>query len=165
MMEMLTLSRLMTTIRSRLGLSPDVEAGTKRQKRGDVVFRAWPVSAEDLPMGHIMSLVLTAMRRSLVHLPDSLLEAWAGFRGMLARPDGLPCFIEDLVVLSRDRPPATSALRNTRLVATGGLHQVTPRQRLRRGGALWSCVLIRACGDGQAGSDDLEVGARDLSMS
>jgi hypothetical protein len=40
---------------------------------------------------------------------------------VLAQPDGVPCFIEDLMVLSRDRRPATSTLRNTRLIAAGGL--------------------------------------------
>jgi hypothetical protein len=72
-MEMLRLALLLTTIRRRLGLSPDFEEGTKRQKRDDVLFSTLPASAEDLSMGHVLFLVLMAMRHSLVHLPDALL--------------------------------------------------------------------------------------------
>jgi hypothetical protein len=43
---------------------------------------------------------------------------------VVAQAGGVPCFIEDLVVLSRDGRPATATLRNTRLVATGRLGQV-----------------------------------------
>jgi hypothetical protein len=43
---------------------------------------------------------------------------------VLAQRDGVSCFIEDMVVLSRDRRPATSTLRRTGLVATGGLGQL-----------------------------------------
>jgi hypothetical protein len=119
MMEMLRLALLMITIRCRRGLTPGFEEGTKRQKRGDALFTALPASAEDLPMGHIMCIVATAIRRSLVHLPDAFLDCWAGL-GVLAQPDGVPCSIEDLVVLSRERRPATARLRNSRFVATGG---------------------------------------------
>jgi hypothetical protein len=74
-------------------------------------------------MSHILSLVLTAMFRSLLPMPDSFLESRAGL-GVLAHDDGVPCLIEDLVVLSRDRRPATSTLRDMQLDATGGLGQV-----------------------------------------
>jgi hypothetical protein len=102
---MLRLALLVTIIRCLLGLRPNREEGTKRQKRGDVLIRVLPASADDLPMGHVLSLVLTAMRRSLVHLPDAFPEAWAGL-GVLAQPVSVPCFIADLVVLSRDRRPS-----------------------------------------------------------
>jgi hypothetical protein len=74
-------------------------------------------------MGHILSLVLTAMRHRLVPVRDSFLESRAGL-GVLAQADGVPCFIEDLAVLSRDRRPAPSTLRDMQLVGTGGLGQV-----------------------------------------
>ena len=74
-------------------------------------------------MSHVLSLVLTAMSRSRVHFPDAFLEAWAGL-GVVAQSDGVPCFIEDLVDIGRVHQPATATLRNTRLVATGGLGQV-----------------------------------------
>ena len=86
----------MTTVRTRLGLSPDLEEGTKRQKHGDVLFLRLPACCEDLPMSRVLSLVLTAMVRSRVQFPDTFLEAWAGL-GVLAQADGVPCFIEDLV--------------------------------------------------------------------
>jgi hypothetical protein len=80
MMEMLSLAQLMA-IRCRLGLTPHSEEGTKRQKCGDVLFSTLPTSAEDLPMGHVLSLVLTAVHRSLPHLPDPFPEAWTGLGG------------------------------------------------------------------------------------
>jgi hypothetical protein len=49
-------------------------------------------------------------------------QAW-GFWLMLAHAGGVACFIADLVVLSRDRRPATSTLRNMQLDATGRLGQ------------------------------------------
>jgi hypothetical protein len=102
-----------------MGMSPDGEEWKRHQKRGDVLFRAFPASAEDLPMGHILSLVLTTMLRSLLPMPDSVLEGRAGLR-VLAHADGVPCFIEDLVVVNRDRRPAMSALHSIRLGATDG---------------------------------------------
>jgi hypothetical protein len=73
-------------------------------------------------MGHILSLVLTAKRHRLVPvpMPDPFLESRAGV-GVLAHAEGVPCFMEDLVVLSRDGGPATSTLRNLELDGTGGL--------------------------------------------
>ena len=123
MMEMLRIALMMSTIRSRLGLSPDLEEGTKRQKHGDVLFQPLPPGGAEIPMSEMLSIVLTAMVRSSVPLPDAFLECWAGL-GVLAQPDGVPCFIEDLVVLSRSHRPFATTLRNTRLVATGGLGQV-----------------------------------------
>jgi hypothetical protein len=58
-----------------------------------------------------------------VHLLDAFLGAWGGL-GVLAQRDGVPCFIEDVVVLSRERRPATSTFRRTRLVGTGRLGEV-----------------------------------------
>jgi hypothetical protein len=103
-----------------MGTVPDCEEGKRHQKRGDVLFRAFPANAEDLPMGHILSLVLTAMLHSFLPMPDSFPESRAGL-GVLAQAGGIPCFIEDLVVLSRDRRPATSTLRNMQLDATEGV--------------------------------------------
>jgi hypothetical protein len=37
-MDLLGLSLLMTAIRTGLGVSPDIEEGTKRQEQGDVLF-------------------------------------------------------------------------------------------------------------------------------
>jgi hypothetical protein len=73
-------------------------------------------------MGHILPRVLTAMLRSLAPMPDSFLESRAGL-GVLAHADGVPCFIEDLVVVSRDRRPATSTLRNMRQKGLGQVKQ------------------------------------------
>jgi hypothetical protein len=61
-----------------MGLRPDCEEGTRHQKRGDVLFRAFPARGEDLPMGHVLSLVLTSMRHSLVPMPGPVLESGAG---------------------------------------------------------------------------------------
>jgi hypothetical protein len=106
-----------------MGLSPDCEDGKRHEKRGDVLFRACPASAEDLPTGHILSAVLRAMLPSLLPMPDSFLESRAGF-GSSGHADGVPCFIEDLVVVSRDRRPAASTLRNMHLTRQKGLGQV-----------------------------------------
>ena len=84
-----------------------------------MLFLPLPATCDDVPMSHILSLVLTAMVRSRVQFPDAFLEAWAGL-GVVAQPDGTPCFIEDLVDIGRVHRPATATLRNTRLVATGG---------------------------------------------
>jgi hypothetical protein len=116
-----------------MGVSPDCEEGKRHRKRGDALFRAFPAMAEDLPVGHILSLVLIAMLRGLVPRPASFLESRAGpgvlaLAGscwlMLAHAGGVPCFIADLADLSRDRRPATSTLRTMQLDATGGLGQV-----------------------------------------
>jgi hypothetical protein len=104
-----------------MGLSRECEEGKRHRKRGDVLFRAFPsfspANAEDLPMGHILSLVFTAKLRGLLPMPDSFLESRAGF-GFLVRAGGVPCFIEDLVALSRDGRPATATLCHGRRVAT-----------------------------------------------
>jgi hypothetical protein len=62
-----------------MGLGPNFKERKRHQKRGDVLFSAFPASAEDLPMGHILPRVLTAMLRSLVPRPASFLE----FQGRL----------------------------------------------------------------------------------
>jgi hypothetical protein len=41
-MNMLRLTPAITAICTRLGLSPDLEEGTKRQKHGDVLFEPLP---------------------------------------------------------------------------------------------------------------------------
>ena len=119
MMEMLRLALLMTTIRTRLGLSPDIEEGTKRQKHGDVLFQPLPTGYEALPMGRIRSIVLTAMIRSRVEFPSTFMELWASLN-VHVLPDDELVFIESIIDLGRDRVPVMRTLRNTRIVAFGG---------------------------------------------
>jgi hypothetical protein len=68
-----------------MGVIPDGEERKRKRhrKRGDALFRAFPGMAEDLPVGHILSHVLTAMLRGVVPRPASLLESRAGL-GVLA---------------------------------------------------------------------------------
>jgi hypothetical protein len=115
-----------------MGVSPDSEERKRKRKRkrhrkrGDALFRALPAMAEDLPVGQILSLVLTAMLRGRVPRSAPFLESRAGlgFWLMLVHAGGVPCLIADLVVLSRDRRPARSTLRNMQFDAPGGLGQV-----------------------------------------
>ena len=125
MWEMLRLALLMTTIRTRLGLSPDLEEGTRRQKHGDVLFMPLPGEFEGVPMGHTLSLVLTAMVRSRVAFPPNFMESLDNV-GVRLLPDDTECFIEAMVGVAGNRLPATATLRNTRIIATGG---VAPTQR------------------------------------
>jgi hypothetical protein len=60
-----------------MGTSPDCEERKMHRKRGDALFSAFPAMAEDLPVGHILSLVLTAKLRGLVPRPASFLESMA----------------------------------------------------------------------------------------
>jgi hypothetical protein len=49
-----------TAIRTRLGLTPDLEEGTKRQKHGEVLFEPLPRGYEWIPMCRFLSLAPTA---------------------------------------------------------------------------------------------------------
>jgi hypothetical protein len=110
---------LMTTIRTRLGLSPDIEEGTKRQKHGDVLFHPLPEDVNGMPLGHVLSLVLTAMVRSRIEFPTAFMADLSAI-GICVLQDDTPCFIEELVALSHERRPASVTLRNARIVTTGG---------------------------------------------
>jgi hypothetical protein len=93
MMEMLGHALLMTAIRCLWD-----EARTSRRGRGircvETSFsapcprlaRALPASAEDRRMGHVLSLALTAMGQSLVHMPDAFLESRDGLGGAGSAP-------------------------------------------------------------------------------
>jgi hypothetical protein len=48
---------LMTTIRTRLGLNPDIEEGTRRQKQGDVRSHPLPESDKGMPLEHVACVV------------------------------------------------------------------------------------------------------------
>jgi hypothetical protein len=49
-MNMLGLTLAITAIRTRLGLGPDLEDGSKRQKHGDVLFEPLPRGHEGIPL-------------------------------------------------------------------------------------------------------------------
>jgi hypothetical protein len=109
----------MTAVRCGLGRSPGFEEGTKRQKPGGRPFPCLAGECRGLACGSRPVPFLTAMCICLTH-------SWKprGAWGVLGQTDGVSCFTEDMVVLSRDRRPATSTLRRTGLVATGGLSQL-----------------------------------------
>jgi hypothetical protein len=119
MMDMLRTALMMTTLRTGLGLSPDLEEGTKRQKHGDVLIKPLPPDDDGLPMGRVLSLVLTAMVRSRVVFPEAFIKGLASI-GVCVLADAEPCFIEELVSFDGDPKPTSATLRNTRIVTTGG---------------------------------------------
>jgi hypothetical protein len=119
MMDMLRMALMMTTLRTGLGLSPDLEEGTKRQKHGDVLIQPLPSDDDGLPMGRVLSLVLTAMVRSRIVFPEAFIKDLAS-TGVCVLTDAEPCFIEDLVRFDGDLKPTSATLRNTRIVTTGG---------------------------------------------
>jgi hypothetical protein len=63
MVEMLRLARLMTSPRTLLGLSPDLDEGIERQKHADVLFQPLAPANRSLPMSLDSR---QAMRPSLV---------------------------------------------------------------------------------------------------
>jgi hypothetical protein len=57
-----------------------------------------------------------------MHFPAACLEAWARL-DVLVLPDSIPCFIQYLVSIGKERRPAHAILRSTRTVAFGGLRR------------------------------------------
>jgi hypothetical protein len=135
-MSMFRLTLAITAIRTRLGLGPDLEEGTKRQKHGDVLFEPLPRAIrgyEGIPMCRVRSLALTAMVRSDVYFPAAYLEAWTRLDALVL-PLSEPCFIEHLVPVSK------SADRHMPLFATRALS----RSMVLDSAGWWVLVLTRS---------------------
>jgi hypothetical protein len=94
-MNMFRLTLTISAIRKRLGFSPDLGEGSKRQKHGDVLYEPTPRGYDGIPVHRVLSLALTAMIPSGVFFPAACLETWARL-DVLVPPYSEPCFIEHL---------------------------------------------------------------------
>jgi hypothetical protein len=74
-MNVFLLTLAITAMLTRLGLNPDLDEGTKGQKHGDVLFEPLPWGYKGVPMCCALSLTLTAIVWSDLHVPAACLEA------------------------------------------------------------------------------------------
>jgi hypothetical protein len=65
---------LTTWLRTLLGLTPDLEAGTKRQKHGDFVLELLRADFAPIPMADGLGKVVSAFVASSVLIPSALLR-------------------------------------------------------------------------------------------
>jgi hypothetical protein len=114
----------MTWLRTFLGLSPDWEEGTKRQKHGDVILEALPQGFVPSSLADGMGRVVSAVVASGVPIHPALLTQLAsvGIEIQSAHDRGI--FLEDLVPLYVPANPETVTSRNERVVVTGGFARI-----------------------------------------
>jgi hypothetical protein len=107
-------------IKRVVGLSPEVEEGTRRQKRGDVHLEPLPAAYAPISMADVMSRVFSGIVASGIRRSARLQRAVerAGVQSFAPGEEGV--FLDDLVPVDIPGNVRLITVRDERVVFTGG---------------------------------------------